>query len=295
MNFILTLIAADNNLTAAQLTRAAGFAAAEKLGPGDAEAGWLDQGVAARLALSQMPDRAQMDELHILYQDERIDVLVTPAQNRQKRLLIADMDSTIVTGETLDELAALAGLEDQVAPITAQAMRGELDFEQALRARVALLAGLPENMLLEVLSQTALTEGAAQLTGVMRAHGASCVLVSGGFTDITGPVARVAGFSAHHGNVLEVENGKLTGRVIEPILGKEAKLDYLRSYRDQLRLRSEDVLAIGDGANDLPMLEEAGLGIGFRPKPLLRQRLLNCLFYCNLRAVLYAQGYKGLR
>ena len=170
-------------------------------------------------------------------------------------------------------------------------MRGELDFPQALRERVALLRGLPESAVQKTLAETELNPGAAAFVQVMKKNGATCVLVSGGFTLFTGAFAQKAGFDRHHGNLLQLEEGVLTGKVGEPILDKDSKVAFLQQYRDELGLKPEDVLAIGDGANDLPMLQMAGLGIGYHPKPLLEESLDNCIIHGDLTAALYAQGY----
>ncbi|MEN3953452.1 phosphoserine phosphatase SerB [Iodidimonas sp. SYSU 1G8] len=184
------------------------------------------------------------------------------------RLLIADMDSTIIENECIDELADAVGLKDQVSAITERAMRGELDFEAALRERVGMLKGLPEAALQDVYdSRIRLTKGAREMTDALHARGIKCVLVSGGFTFFTGRIADAAGFDAHHANTLNVADGKLTGTVGEPILGAEAKLETMRRYADEMGIGLQQVIAIGDGANDLPMIQAAGFGIGFCAKP----------------------------
>lgn len=254
---------------------------------------WLRKDKAAAMVLAALPDMEQIKSLRGKLNQYRIDLFVTKPEPRRKKLLIADMDSTIVTSETLDEIAAKAGIGDQVAPITARAMRGEMDFKEALDARVKLLKDHPESLLHEVLAETQLSQNAESLTATMRQHGAHCVLVSGGFTFFTAVIAARAGFDNHHGNQLEIQDGKLTGQVLPPILDKNAKLKFLEEYCERLNLTTDDVLAIGDGANDLPMLLEAGLGIGYRPKPLLLEQLPNCIIFGTLEAALYAQGYQG--
>ena len=184
------------------------------------------------------------------------------------RLMIADMDSTIIDNECIDELAEAIGVGETVAAITERAMRGELDFEAALRERVAMLEGLEKTCLQEVYdSRITLTRGARVLTDTLHAAGARCILVSGGFTFFTSRVAADAGFDAHHANTLEIADGRLTGRVVPPILGADAKRETLLRTAKEMGISSDDVLAIGDGANDIPMLKEAGTGIGFCPKP----------------------------
>jgi phosphoserine phosphatase len=259
--------------------------------PFSAEYRWLAPHRAAETTLPDSFPHSVMRALWDVLSPYKIDALVAPAANRRKKLLLADMDATITQGETLDDLAAYVGLKDKISAITARAMRGELDFKEALEERVCLLQGLPETALQETLNQTRLSPGAEQLVRTMRQNGAACILVSGGFTFFTKAIAEKTGFSAHHGNALALENGKLTGKIIPPILDKNAKRDFLISYRLGLNLSPEDTLAVGDGANDLPMLQEAEIGIGYRPKPLLQEHLSNCLYHADLTALLYLQGY----
>jgi phosphoserine phosphatase len=252
---------------------------------------WLAPGKAAELSLMESPGKGAMEKLWEVLAPFKIDALVSPTENRRKSLLIADMDATIVQGETLDDLAAFAGLKDRISAITARAMAGELDFKEALKERVSLLQGLSQSALQETLAAMKLSPGAETLVRVMRKQGSPCILVSGGFTFFTDAIANRVGFSANHGNVLEIENGKLTGRVVPPILDKDAKREFLLSYCARMNESPTCALAVGDGANDLPMLQTAGLGVGYRPKPLLRETLANCLFYADLTALLYLQGY----
>ncbi len=240
--------------------------------------------------------REDMQNLRATLDPYKIDVFLTPKANRRKKLLIADMDSTIVTGETLDELAAYAGLKDKIATITAKAMNGELDFHAALKERVALLKDLPADALEQTLKATHLSPGAKAFVQTMKAHSAACILVSGGFTFFTKTIAKQCGFDAHHGNILEIHENRLTGTVAEPILDKNAKLNFVRDYMKKLNLTPADILTIGDGANDLPMLLEAqnngGLGLGYSPKPAVAEPLINYIRHTNLTSALYAQGYK---
>jgi phosphoserine phosphatase len=220
-----------------------------------------------------------------------IDYCVQPADGRRKRLLIADMDSTIIGCECLDELADFAGCKAQVAEVTAKAMAGEIPFESALAERVALLAGLDLAVLQRAFDERVrLNPGAARLVRTMTAHGARCVLVSGGFDFFTGRVARAAGFVAHHANRLIDDGARLTGAVAQPILGREAKLAALRDEAAALGLQPADVVAIGDGANDLAMIEAAGLGIAYRAKPLVAARADARIDNGDLTAALYFQG-----
>ena len=252
---------------------------------------WLHIHKAADIAVDDKLLPAQLSALKDMLAGAEIDVFITSAESRRKRLLIADMDATIVTSETLDELAAAVGLKHEIASITARAMRGELDFHTALKERVGMLKGLSINALHETLSETEFSPGAETLVKVMSAHGATCVLASGGFTFFTRAIAAKAGFQFHHGNTLGIEGDQLTGEVIPPILDKDAKLSFLTQYRNRMGLDILDTMALGDGANDLPMLENAGLGLGFRPKPVVLQSIENCIVHSDLTSALYIQGY----
>lgn len=221
-----------------------------------------------------------------------LDVILQPSAHRRKRLLLADMDSTMIGQECVDELADFVGLKPLVAAITDRAMRGELAFEPALRERVALLKGLPVGVVDEVLrDRITLTPGAAVLVRTMQAHGAYCALVSGGFTLFTQPIAGRIGFDENQGNSLLVEGGRFSGEVGDPILGREAKRATLLALRDRLGLAVADTLAIGDGANDLGMIEEAGLGIAYHAKPAVAALAAGRIDHCDLTAVLFAQGF----
>jgi phosphoserine phosphatase len=222
-----------------------------------------------------------------------VDAIAQPAEGRRKRLLIADMDSTIVTSETLDELADFAGLKEQIAAITARAMNGELDFKAALRERVAMLKGLPVSALERTWERVRLTAGAAGLVATMRANGAMTALVSGGFTFFTGRVAGLVGFDLHRSNVLLDDGAVLTGAVAEPILDRHAKVATLRELAARDGLELSATLAVGDGANDLDMLRAAGLGVAFRAKPIVAAEARARVDYADLRALLFAQGYRG--
>ena len=223
-----------------------------------------------------------------------IDVNIVPADiaSRRKKLLVADMESTIIEQECLDELAGFAGVQEQISGITARAMRGELDFEAALRERVALLEGLDADLLQHVYDRVTLMPGAETLVKTMRSHGATCALVSGGFTFFTQRIAARLGFDLHRANTLDVAGGKLAGTVAVPILGREAKLRALQELTTAGGLQPSETLAVGDGANDLAMIEAAGLGVAFRAKPILSQRAAASIIHGDLTALLYLQGFR---
>jgi phosphoserine phosphatase len=248
---------------------------------------WIDEGDAADLRFAGRAKDARwaLDGL------DGVDIIVQPDEPRWKRLLVADMDSTVIGQECIDELADYAGLKDKVARITERAMQGELDFPGALRERVRLLAGLDQRELKRCLDERVrLTSGAETLVQTMRAGGASCLLVSGGFLSFAEPVARTVGFDRVRANRLVFAGGKLSGEVGDPIVDAMAKRDALIEARGQLGLRPEDVLAIGDGANDKLMIEEAGLGIAFRAKPTLVAVADGELRHHGLDALLWVQG-----
>jgi phosphoserine phosphatase len=221
-----------------------------------------------------------------------VDFAVQPVENRRKRLLIADMDSTIINVECLDELADFAGVKDKVSEITERAMRGELAFEGALRERVGMLKGLSVDALQTCYDdRVKLNPGARTLVRTMAEHGARCALVSGGFTFFTSRVAQAAGFHLNRANTLIEADGKLTGTVGDPILGKEAKLAALQEETAALGLTPADALAVGDGANDLAMIEVAGLGVAYRAKPIVAAQAHAKVDHADLTALLYFQGY----
>lgn len=252
---------------------------------------WLDDGVACDIFLSAAPDVAHRAALEQRCAAARIDYVLQPVAGREKILLISDMDSTMIEQECIDELADRRGLKSYVAAITERAMNGELDFKAALRERVALLKGLPESALQEVFDHhITLMPGAKTLVSTMKTRGASTHLVSGGFTFFTSRVAAALGFDTHDANTLEITDGKLRGTVREPILDKESKLASLQYYAAQHKLSGSATLAVGDGANDLPMLLAAGLGVAYRAKPMVAAQAAASIHYSNLTALLFVQG-----
>lgn len=290
MTHVLTLIAAPGALSPARL--AAARDALRALGAETGAPDWLAPEEAADLPFANLaPEQADAAARQSL-DGAPIDAIAQPAEGRRKRLLLADMDSTIVTSETLDELAAYAGLKERIAEITRRSMNGELDFRQALVERVGMLKGLPIEALERTWEATEISPGAAMLIATMRALGARCVLVSGGFTFFTGRVAERLGFHEHHSNTLLHEDGALTGRVGEPILDRDAKLATLKRLSAEMGLPLSASLAVGDGANDLAMLGAAGLGVAYRAKPIVAAAARARLDHADLTGLLFAQGLR---
>jgi phosphoserine phosphatase len=258
---------------------------------------WLDPGIAADIAFNPGPAagaRAVADRVRSALVNCAVDVIVQRAQGRRKKLLLADMDSTMIGQECIDELAAETGKWAQVAAITGRAMRGEIAFEPALRERVALIKGLDRATILDVISnRITLTPGGRVLVQTMRANGAHTVLVSGGFSVFTSVIAERTGFHEHLANeLLFDEYGRLGGLVAEPVLGKDAKLAALTRLREMHGLSVAETLAVGDGANDLAMLEAAGLGVAFHAKPKVAAAAHARIDHGDLTALLYAQGFR---
>jgi phosphoserine phosphatase len=251
---------------------------------------WLAEAEAAEFTLAREPEDFWTGWDH--YQAAGIDLLLQPEAGRRKRMLLADMDSTMIRQECIDELAFVAGVGDRVAAITARAMNGELDFEAALRERVSLLRGLPESVVAEVLrDRITPMPGGPELLATMKAFGAHTVLVSGGFLSFARPVADRLGFHEAHANTLLARGGLLTGEVQEPILGREAKVATLQAVTQRLGLTPRDVLAVGDGANDLGMLHLAGTGVALHAKPAVQAQCSLRVNHGDLTALLFLQGY----
>ena len=236
-------------------------------------------------------DPASMINVRAEANSAQIDVNIVSGHTRRKKLLLADMDATIISGESLDELADLAGIAEKIIPITKRAMAGELDFQEALSARLSFLNGQPETLLHQVVKNTQITDGAHELVGTMRAHGAHCYLVSGGFTFLSGVIAHQLGFTDHHSNIMGISNGMLTGKAVPPILDQQAKRRFLEHYIKKFNLKPNDCLCVGDGANDIAMLQYAGMGVAFEGKPALRKKINLQLNHTDLTGLLYLQGY----
>jgi phosphoserine phosphatase len=246
---------------------------------------WLADGEACEFSAFDTKVKSKLAHLPI-------DVNIVPVANRRKKLLIADMDSTMIHQECIDELGVMAGVGERIKDITARAMHGELDFEGALKERVGLLKGLDENVIAQVLrTRITFMEGGKTLIKVMKTHGAYAALVSGGFTAFTGHVAGILGFNEDRANTLLFKDGKLTGEVALPILGKEAKVDSLLRICKARNITPDDVLAVGDGANDIPMLLEASMGVALHAKPKVQEQARFTINHGDLTALLYLQGY----
>ena len=257
-------------------------------GGGDAQ--WLAPDEAAEFAMAVIP--ANRWDVWSDLQQQQVDLVVQPAEGRRKSMLLADMDSTMIEQECIDELAEVAGVGTHVRDITARAMNGELDFEGALIERVALLKGLDAGVIDEVLaSRISYMPGGKALVATMQANGAHCVLVSGGFTAFTAKVAADLGFDENRANTLLIEAGRLTGEVARPILGREAKIDALRAISARRGIGHADVIAVGDGANDLGMLGLAGTGVALHAKPSVAAQCDIRINHGDLTALLYLQGY----
>ncbi len=289
MSLVATLIANPSNPV---LSAAIGEHAAEAVNASGLY--WLADGIACDIALREGTIAEDADTtLRQAIGDAAIDVVVQEAETRRKKLLIADMDSTMIGQECIDELAAEVGLKDRVAIITARAMNGEIAFEPALRERVALLKGLSISVVDDVIEKRiTLTPGGRELIATMKANGGYTALVSGGFTVFTSRIAATLGFDENRANILLEENGLLTGEVAEPILGKQAKVDALNEITNTLSISPDNAIAVGDGANDLGMLQLAGSGVALHAKPSVAAQARMRINHGDLTALLYIQGYR---
>ena len=289
MAFVATLIAHPSNPL---LSSSLGERAADAVNAGGLY--WLADGIACDMALRDGADiPAAEANLRAVIGSAPIDLVLQEAETRRKKALVADMDSTMIGQECIDELADVVGLKDKVAAITARAMNGEIAFEPALRERVALLKGLPIAVVADVIAQRiTLTSGGPELIATMKAKGFHTALVSGGFTVFTNPIADRLGFHENRANLLLSENGILTGEVAEPILGKQAKVDAVTEIAARFGIGTDDVMAVGDGANDLGMINLAGSGVALHAKPTVAAQARMRIDHGDLTALLYIQGYR---
>lgn len=257
---------------------------------------WAAPHRAAFLTLNTTPRPDHMATLRLMCGPDQVDVLVTPGQGCANdtcwiRLFLADMDSTMLVGETLDDLADLAGVREHVAALTAKAMNGEMDYRTALAARLDLIKGVGPEKLTKVLENQCASPGGCTLVATLNAYGVRTVLVSGGFTYFTDPVAQAFDFKHNYGNILDVDhNGCVTGKVLDPLIHHTMKLQILETYVRDMNIRTDQVMAVGDGANDVPMIQASGYGFAYRPKPAVREKIMNQILYGDLTTVLYAVG-----
>ncbi len=281
--FVISLIAPKGALDPALVT-----SLQSAWGGGDAQ--WLAPDEAAEFAVERAPDN--LDQVRADVASLRVDVNAIPLENRKKKILIADMDSTMINEECIDELAAEAGVGARVADITARAMNGELDFEAAIDERVGLLAGLPLTVITDVLEKRiTLAAGGPVLVATMKQNGAYAALVSGGFVQFTSRIAETLGFDENRANTLLETNATLSGKVARPILGQDAKVTALKEISQKLNLTPNDAIAVGDGANDLAMLGAAGLGVALHAKPTVAAAAQIRVDHGDLTALLFLQGY----
>ena len=292
MQNVVTLIADPDRLALddalVEAARGALAAAGGRVGTPD----WLAPGQAVDLPFDGANPRDTERALRAALSGKPLDLLAQPAERRRKRLLISDMDSTIIENETLDDLADFAGVGKEVAAITWQSMNGQVEFVEALERRVAMLNGLSAAMLEEAFAKVRFIPGARTMVRTMRDHGVHTILVSGGFTYFTTRIARLAGFHEQEANVLEIEGGRLTGKVLPPIINRDGKVAALHRISAGLGIPIEDTLAIGDGANDLGMIREAGLGVAYRGKKPVAAEARARIDHTDLTSVLFFQGYR---
>jgi len=290
MTHTLTLIAGSGALDNSMVAAACEALAARGAGHGAVD--WLAGQTACDVPFADADPPGAVATLRDALAGAPVDLVVQPDGWRRKMLLVADMESTIIDNEMIDELADVLGLHEKIAGITERAMRGELDFADSLRARVGMLAGLDAAVLDRLFERIILNPGARELVATMRRHGAYCALVSGGFTVFSNYVRDRAGFDFDQANRLEIAGGRLTGRVVEPVLDRRSKRDCLERLTRELSLAPQQTIAVGDGANDLEMVRAAGLGVAYRAKPILAEAAAMRVDHGDLTALLYAQGYR---
>ena len=260
-------------------------------GIGDDGHRWLSPDIAFEVAFEAEASPNRMADLKAEFAGLTADITILPAKNRRKKLLIADMDCTIITSESLNDLAELSGFGEEVAQITARTMAGELDFGQSLMARMKIIAGSDAGLIQKIIDDAELSEGAEALVATMNHHGARTILASGGFTFLTEVIGKRLGFDEHYANQMVIEDGKITGDLIPPLLDQNAKATRLQTTIAEMGIAAEDVATIGDGANDRGMTELAGLGTAFRGKDALKAVATARLDHADLRGLLWLQGY----
>ena len=260
-------------------------------GIGDDGHRWLSPDIAFEVAFEAEASPNRMADLKAEFAGLTADITILPAKNRRKKLLIADMDCTIITSESLNDLAELSGFGEEVARITARTMAGELDFGQSLMARMKIIAGSDAGLIQKIIDDAELSEGAEALVATMNHHGARTILASGGFTFLTEVIGKRLGFDEHYANQMVIEDGKITGDLIPPLLDQNAKATRLQTTIAEMGIAAEDVATIGDGANDRGMTELAGLGTAFRGKDALKAVATARLDHADLRGLLWLQGY----
>jgi phosphoserine phosphatase len=292
MKSVLTLVAPPDRQPLSDAVTTVLLQRLYQLGATTGDIAWLQEGIACDIPFDNLPVDQTQQLVTATLAELPIDFHVQPAANRRKKLLLSDMDSTILTNETLDDIADIAGLKDEIAAITARTMAGELDFTQALIERIAMLAELSETALTKAFERIDYSAGGATLVATMRQHGAYTALVSGGFKYFTKRVAAKIGFDLDLANDLEISDGRLTGRLQGPILDPDGKLSALIRLSDEHGLTPADAATVGDGSNDIPMLRAAGLGVAYRGKPIVRQAIGCQVNYTDLTALLYFQGYQ---
>ncbi|TNB46641.1 phosphoserine phosphatase SerB [Martelella lutilitoris] len=289
MVLVATLVANPSNpvVTSERVSKLSGAVAVEKID-------WLNEGVAVDLYIAHHVGRQEAETaIRAEIANLPVDLVIQPQVCRRKKALLADMDSTMIGQECIDELAAEVGLKEKVAAITARAMNGEIEFEPAVRERVALLAGLDIGIVDEIIEKRiTLTPGGKELVATMQANGGYTALVSGGFTVFTSRIGAMIGFDENRANTLIEKNGKLTGQVADPILGRQAKIEALHDVAKKRGIAETEIMAVGDGANDLGMLELAGSGVALHAKPTVAEKADIRIDHGDLSALLYIQGYR---
>ena len=293
MTHVITLIGDPNIAPLVPAVIDSARSAISAVGGKTGDVDWLSEGTACDLPAATIDPRAAVRAVQAAINGAPIDVVGQEIDHRRKKLLVADMDSTIIQQECIDEIADFVGCRAEVSAITERAMKGEMDFPESVRARAGMFAGLEVEVIERAYRERiTLTPGAESLVRVMRRHGAVTALVSGGFTQFTSRVATRTGFDHHHGNELEIEADKLTGRAVEPIKGGESKVQLLEHYCRELDITSAQALAVGDGANDIPMIKAAGLGVAFHGKPSVTAAADAQIKFGDLTALLFVQGFR---